>query len=144
MSLTRGLAVGVVFAALAAVGSTSPAQAADFSGTYDLQIGGENVATWVITPCGAESFIPCVHVAQTGGVMQPFDGDANLSVGYWTMVAERADAIGCDDGRQFSAPTTYSWDAVTLAGQISANNGGMCGGTPASLSTPFTLMKASG
>ena len=73
--------------------------------------------------------------------MKPFDGDANLSVGYWTMVVDRPDAIGCDDGKQFSAPTTYSWDAVTLSGWVSANNGGMCGGQSAVLAAPFTLTK---
>lgn len=141
MSDTRGIAASIAFAVVAAVGFAAPAHADDFSGTYDLNFGADNVATWTITPCGGEPFIPCVQVAQTGGKMQPWNGEADLSVGKWTMVVDRPDAIGCADGKTFPALTTYSWDAVTLSGWVSVYNNGVCGGEPRTLSAPFTLTK---
>lgn len=71
MSITRGITASVIFAGLAAVGFASPARADDFSGAYTIDMGGGSVATWDVASCGTESFIPCVHVSQTGGGVQP-------------------------------------------------------------------------
>ncbi|HEY7050971.1 MAG TPA: hypothetical protein VH496_02395 [Mycobacterium sp.] len=82
-----------------------------------------------------------MHVAQTGGEMAPWQADAYLSVGYWTLSVNRPDTISCDDGENHPAQTTYSWDAVALSGWLGAHDPGVCGGDPKSLAAPFTLTK---
>jgi hypothetical protein len=106
---------------------------------------GEPV-TWTLTPCSTDPayrpFIPCVRVAETGGKFAPWQGEAQLSVGYWTMFVDRPDAITCDDGSTLPSRVTYWWNAVTLEGHIGFFFPGGCGGAPAkSLSAPFTLTR---
>lgn len=141
MNITRPVAASVIGAGLAAACVfASPASADDLDGAYTLDIGGSDQGTWALTQC-EESFVPCVHVAQTGGEAQPWNADAHLSVGYWTMFVDRPDAIGCKDGSVHPGQVSYSWDAVTLSGWTSSYNTGVCGDKPQTLSAPFTLVK---
>ncbi len=141
MKITRGVTTAsLVCAGLAAVGFASPARADDFSGTYTIDVGG-STATWTVRPCEGEPFIPCVYISETGSESQPWEGKADLGVGYWTMFVDRPDILTCEDGRKIPAKTTYSWDAVTLSGYFSIFNTGVCGDEPGTLSAPFTLTK---
>ena len=133
---TAGIGIG-----LAAVGFASPAYADDFDGTYTVNGGGAYAGTWVITSCGTDSFIPCAHVSQSGGVNQPWLGDAQLSVGYWTIFADRPDAIVCPDGSTHPGQATYSWNAATLSGSVSVYSNGECGSPPKTLAAPITLTR---
>jgi hypothetical protein len=145
MKIAGGIAVSAILAGIAAGGFASPASADDFTGTYSMVLAGGEPATWAVAPCvtdpnQAQPFIPCVHVAQTGGKYAPWQSDAHLSVGHWTMFVDRTDAISCDDGTTLPSRVTYSWDAVTLSGWLSFRFAGGCGGVPAaSLAAPFTL-----
>ncbi len=138
-----GVAASVIFASLA-VGFASPASAEGFGGTYTMQLAAGEPATWTVTPCvsdpNQQPFIPCVHVAETGGKYAPWQADAHLSVGYWTMFVDRPDAITCEDGSTEPSRVTYSWDAVTLFGTPAFYFPGGCGDVPAkSLAAPFML-----
>jgi hypothetical protein len=61
MNATAGLAATVVLAG-AAVGFASPANAADFSGTYTPN-GPGMTSTWFVTPCGTD----CARIADSSG-----------------------------------------------------------------------------
>lgn len=146
MKIAGGITASVIIVGLAAVGFASPASADDFGGTYNMVLGVANPVTWTVTPCSTDPnyrpFIPCVRVAETGGNFAPWEGEAHLSVGYWTMFVERSDAISCDDGSTLPSKVTYWWNAVTLEGKMGFLFPGGCGGAAAkSLYAPFTLTR---
>lgn len=143
MRIGPGIAVAVVFTGLAVAGSTSPARADDFSGTYTVNVEDGSTATWTVVPCeGSEQqpFVQCVHITESGGG-QPWTADAYWQVGYWTTYVERPDAIVCDDGRTFPERVGYAWDAANLSGWVSNYYRGPCGGPRGNLAVPFTLTK---
>lgn len=144
MKIAGGIVASAIFASLAAVGFASPASAEGFEGTYTMQLAGGESATWTVTPCVSDPsnqpFIPCVHVAETGGKYAPWEGDAHFSVGFWTMKVDRPDAITCEDGTTEPSIVTYSWTPVALLGILAFNYPGGCGDVEAaSLSAPFSL-----
>ncbi|HTY27260.1 MAG TPA: hypothetical protein VMD51_03805 [Mycobacterium sp.] len=143
MKLSTAMTAAAILAA-GSIGLAGPARADDeFSGTYNLAMGA-NTFTWTVTPCEGDPFIPCVHIAETGGENAPFQGDAYLTVGSWSMRVDRSDAITCEDNSKVAAPVTYSWDAVTLIGYISIFNPGLCGVNPVTLYAPIQLTKVPG
>lgn len=146
MKINWRITASVVFAGLTAVGVgiASPASADEFSGTYKLDLGDGNTATWNVTPCDNDPLNHCVHVAQQGdSLQQPWNADAFWQVGYWTLNVNRPDFLACPDGTKHSAVATYSWNAATLDGQASAFNNGLCGGKPQTLAAYFTMTKES-
>ncbi|MGV0835998.1 hypothetical protein [Mycolicibacterium thermoresistibile] len=140
MKFLARLTASISGAAIAAVGLAAPAGADGFTGTYEFATEDES-ATWTVVPCGHESPAPCAYVMQSGGDMEPWSADAYLYIGYWTLRVERPDAIVCDNGETFPARTTYSWDAVTNEGWVSARDEGVCGDEPHSVAAPFTLTR---
>jgi hypothetical protein len=146
MKIATGVAAVVVSAGVA-VGLAGPASADDVLGTYTMSLGeGSDTTTWTVTPCASDpeqkAFIPCVHVASFGGGLAPWQADAQLSVGYWSMTVDRPDAVSCDDGTKLPAPVKYWWNAATLEGVLGFFFPGGCGDAAAgSLSGPFTLIK---
>ena len=138
---TRAIALaGTVVTA--SVAFAIPAAANDFEGQYTFDMGGEPT-TWTVRPCDGGPTAPfnqCVRVAETGGENAPWEAQANWAVGYWTLRVQRPDAISCDDGSKMPSLVTYSWNAVTLEGQMGFNFAGGCGDAPAaSLWAPFQL-----
>ena len=150
MKLAWGIAASLAAASIA-VGFASPASADatdDVVGTFSMNMGG-TPSTWTVTPCDPDPanqpFIPCAHVADSGGTFKPWQADAHFSVGFWTMAAERSDAIQCDDGSTLPAKVNYWWNPVSLQGQLGFFFPGGCGDAPAgSLFTPFVLTRTGG
>jgi hypothetical protein len=141
MRITRGIAPTIIVAGVGAVGFASPAWADDVSGTYTIDYGRGNTATWTVTPCDGESFIPCARVAESGAPLAPWSAQAALSVGSWTLFVDRPDAIPCNDGSNHAGRATYSWNAVTLSGSVSVYDDKVCGDEAHTLYAPFTLTK---
>jgi hypothetical protein len=139
VKIIRGVTAFVIFAALA-VGFASPASADDFSGTYKIDYGGDT-ATWTVTPCDDEAFVSCVHVAESGSKLAPWQSDAFWSVGSWSLFAERPDVLVCSDGTNHPARATYALDAVTLTGNISIFDNKVCSDEARTLYAPITLTK---
>lgn len=142
-----GGGIAAVLASMAvATGLASPASADELLGAYTMTLG-EDTSTWTLTPCASDpeqkAFIPCVHVADSGSAANaPWQADAELSVGYWTLNVERPDAVSCDDGTKLPANVKYWWNAATMDGVIGFFFPGGCGDAQAgSLSGPFTLVK---
>lgn len=147
MKIAGGMAAALAFGGIA-VGSASPASADDLLGTYTMQLG-DNTSTWTVTPCASDpnqtDFVPCVHVADSGGNFAPWQADARSSVGYWTLAVDRPDAVSCEDGSTLPATVHYWWNPATLEGKAGFFFGGGCGDVPASsLYGPFTLTKTDG
>ena len=114
-----------------------------------MTLGGGQTSTWTVTPCASDpeqkAFIPCVHVATREAASNaPWQADAHLSVGYWTLNVERPDAVSCDDGAKL-LPRTSSTGGMPVddcEGVIGFFFPGGCGDVQAgSLSGPFTLVK---
>jgi hypothetical protein len=116
MSITRGLTAAIIFGC-AAVGLASPAWADEpFNGMYSLDNSGDPgiPSTWIAnSTCGPMGCI--AHIASSRG----WGGDAQLVNGRWTMTVDRPDGTLCVDGRLSGATQTWSWDPVTLAGEVS-------------------------
>jgi hypothetical protein len=135
-----------VLSACVAAGFASPAWADDAAPaqppeTYTFQfVGANQPTTWTVTHCGTL----CTHIADSGNANNaPWESDAYLLNGYWTMFVHRTDMIACGDGSDtFPADAEYNWDA-SLQGIASATSGGVCGDAPAPVQGQFTLTRAS-
>jgi hypothetical protein len=55
------------------------------------------------------------HIVSSTG----WSGEAQLAGDRWTMTVNRPDGQSCPDGTRHSEVQTWSWDATTLAGQVS-------------------------
>lgn len=132
MSISRKLVLTT--ATLAAVGgalwpATAQAEAIDFVGTY-LEQEADGTYTWNFTPCGpgcTTTTSPDDHTVQN--LQWRLDGARWISSGetYFTC-----------DGFNVPATISYSFDAVTLAGDWVATVHQDGCGTPAGGSSPVT------
>jgi hypothetical protein len=137
MTIAWGLTATIIFAATA-VGLPSPACTdVPFNGTYSLDNSGEPGAptTWIATStCGPTDCI--AHVASSRG----WGGDAQLVDGRWTMTVDRPDGTFCLDGQLSGAIQAWSWDPVTLTGEVRGIPNGQGAGCEAPADS-FTLTK---
>lgn len=68
-------------------------------------------------------------------------GEARLSNGRYTMAVDVPDGVRCVV-QFFPSHDVYSWDAVTLAGQVDSTFDTGCGGGPGGTNSwPFTLVR---
>jgi hypothetical protein len=135
MVFGRVCATLTVFAAIA-LGVSAPAQAAELSGAYWATEIGDPAEVWTFSPCGHE----CAEVVFADGR----SARARVDRGQW-----RVDDVGNDtaikctaDGTQSIGSAHYSWDPITLAGQVWATDDtGACGVLPGTDTTgvPFSL-----
>jgi hypothetical protein len=132
MTVGKGLATTVIVAG-AAVGFASPAQAADFSGTYIRTALGEQ-STWVVTSCGPD----CAHVADSSG----WSADARPFGGLWRFVVDLPDATRCNNDGTAPGTVTFKVDAPRQEGTFVTTNPAPCQLAPG-YSHPiyFTLTK---
>ena len=101
------------------------------SGTYTAAVEDKK-ATWTFTSCGPG----CAHVASDSN----WTADAKLANGQWTMSRVADEGVTCDDGTSSPGTVTYSWDAVTLQGNIIAKSQpGACGNAESTESPSHTL-----
>ena len=128
-------------AGLAAIvlATSVPAWAEEMSGPYMAQEAGDPPAMWIFTPCGKG----CADVLfADGGTAQ-----ATMDHGQWRLDdVGNSTAIKCTaDGTQSPGSAHYSWDPITLAGQVWAtDDSGACGALPGTDTTgvPFNLTRA--
>jgi hypothetical protein len=144
MNITRVITASVISAGVAA-GFASPARADDAAPpqppeTYTFNwVGGQLPSTWTVSHCGTY----CTHIADSGNdTNAPWESDAYMLNGYWTMFVHRTDMIACEGGDTFPADAQYNWDA-SLHGMATASTGGQCGDPAAPVQGQFTLTRAS-
>ena len=138
MTTGRVLTAVAAFAAIA-IGTSSPAWAEDMSGPYMAQEIGDPPAVWIFTPCGSG----CADVLFADGRT----AQATIDRGQWRLDdVGNSTAIKCTaDGTQSPGSAHYSWDPITLAGQVWAtDDSGACGALPGTdtAGVPFNLTRA--
>lgn len=118
----------------------------------DMQVGNYRVDTnrdpghswiWAIRPCvsRAPGCRTVQAIAQPNGQAAPWKTDAHLSDGRYTLAIDVPDGVRCVV-QFFPSHDVYSWDPVTLAGQVDSTFDTGCGGGPGgSTSYPFSLVR---
>ena len=118
----------------------------------DMQVGNYRVDTnrdpghswiWAIRTC--VSLAPGCRtvqaIAQPNGQAAPWKADAHLSNGRYTMAIDVPDGVRCVV-QFFPSHDVYSWDPVTMAGQVDSTYDTGCGGGPGGTdSYPFSLVR---
>ena len=118
----------------------------------DMQIGNYRLDTtrdpghsWIfaIRPCTpqAPGCRTVQAVPQPNGQAAPWKADAHLSNGRYILPVDVPDGVRCVV-QFFPSHDVYSWDAVTLAGQVDSTFDTGCGGSPGGTNSwPFQLVR---
>jgi hypothetical protein len=140
----KTVAVSVALAA-AATALAPSAAAGMLIGNYEVETTRDPGHSWLwnVRPCQVET-PDCVHVnaqPRPNGQAEPWNTDAHLANGRYTMVVDVPDGVRCT---VYFLPShdTYSWDAVTLSGSVDSTFNAGCGNAPGgTVSYPFTLVR---
>ncbi|HYB39982.1 MAG TPA: hypothetical protein VEF72_32540 [Mycobacterium sp.] len=137
-TLTLSVALTTAAVALAPV-----ARAEMQIGNYALQTNRDPGHAWIweVRPCGSPGCVHVQAVPQPNGQAAPYDGNAQLANGRYTMTVDIPDGVRC---LVYFLPShdTYSWDAVTLAGSVVSTFDAGCGGAPGGTNTyTFQLVR---
>ena len=131
--------------ATAALTVTPSAHADMLFGNYRLDTNRDpgHIWIWAINPCTPQGpgCMTIQGVPQPNGQAAPYKADAHLSNGRYTMAVDVPDGVRCVV--QFlPSHDVYSWDAVTLAGQVDSTFNTGCGGGPGGTNSyPFSLVR---
>jgi hypothetical protein len=118
----------------------------------DMLVGNYRVDTnrdpghswiWAIRPCTDRSpgCLSMQAIPQPNGQAAPWKADAHLSNGQYTMTVDVPDGVRCVVVF-YPSHDVYTWDAVSLAGQVVSTYDTGCGGAPGGTSTyPFHLVR---
>lgn len=118
----------------------------------DMIIGNYRVDTprdpghlwiWALGRCTptAPGCLTIQGVPQPNGQAAPWKSDAHLSNGRYTMAVDVPDGVRCVV-QFFPSHDVYSWDEVTLAGQVDSTFNTGCGGGPGGTNSyPFSLVR---
>jgi hypothetical protein len=124
----------------------APAVRADMLiGNYRLDTNRDPGHSWIwaIRPCTSRE-PGCVRIQaipQPNGQAAPYDGDAHLSNGRYTFVVDVPDGVRCVV-QFFPSHDVYSWDTVSLGGEVVSTYDTGCGGGPGGTNTyPFSLVR---
>jgi hypothetical protein len=138
-------------AAIAAVAVTAagivvapPAQAMQ-PGNYDVLTNRYTQASWVWFVSNCQEPAPdCLDISAIPRLKfyAYYDGDAHLVDGRYTLTVDVNDGLRCLPGYSMPTRDTYTWDAVTLAGEInSVYDVGCFGGPPGTQFWTFALQR---
>jgi hypothetical protein len=137
-------AVGVALTA-AALALAPSAAAGMLIGNYEVETTRDPSHSWIwnVRKCWVEA-PDCVHVnaqPRPNGQAEPWNADAHLANGRYTMVVDVPDGVRCTVNF-LPSHDTYSWDAVTLAGSVDSTFDAGCGNAPGgTVSYPFNLVR---
>jgi hypothetical protein len=140
----KTVAVGVALAT-AALTLAPSAAAGMLIGNYEVETTRDPGHSWLwnVRPCQVEA-PDCVHVnaqPRPNGQAEPWNTDAHLANGRYTMVVDVPDGVRCT---VYFLPShdTYSWDTVSLTGSVDSTFDAGCGGAPGgTVSYPFSLVR---
>jgi hypothetical protein len=131
--------------ATAALTVTPTAHADMPVGNYRLDTNRDPGHSWIwaINPCtpNRPGCLTVQGVPQPNGQAAPWKADAHLSNGRYTMTVDVPDGVRCVV-QFFPSHDVYSWDAVSLGGQVVSTYDTGCGGGPGGSNTyPFSLVR---
>jgi hypothetical protein len=118
----------------------------------DMQVGNYRLDTnrdpghvwlWSTAPCNhPEPGCRRIQaIPQPNGQAAPYRGDAHLSNGQYTLTVDVPDGVRCVV-QFFPSHDVYSWNEVSLAGQVVSTFDTGCGGGPGGTNTyPFSLVR---
>jgi hypothetical protein len=140
----KTLAVGVALTA-AGIALAPTAAAGMLIGNYEVETTRDPGHSWLwnVRPCQVVA-PDCVHVnaqPRPNGQAEPWNTDAHLANGRYTMVVDVPDGVRCTI---YFLPShdTYSWDATTLSGSVDSTFDAGCGNAPGgTVSYPFNLVR---
>lgn len=143
---TPKFVAGSVALASAAIALAPAAGAGMLVGNYQVNSTKDPGHSWLweVRPCQYPPSPDCVHVNGTprpNGQATPYNGDAHLADGRYTLVIDIPDGVRC---LVYFLPShdTWTWDAVTLAGSVESTFDAGCGGAPGGTVTyPFSLVR---
>ncbi|MDT5352000.1 MAG: hypothetical protein QOJ56_532 [Mycobacterium sp.] len=144
MQTPKTVAIGVALTA-AAIALAPTAAAGMLIGNYEVETTRDPGHSWLweVRKCRVE--VPdCVHVQGTprpNVQAEPWNADAHLANGRYTMVVDVPDGVRCT---VYFLPShdTYSRDMVTLQGSVDSVFDAGCGGAPGGTATyPFSLQR---
>ncbi|BBX95015.1 hypothetical protein MLAC_03090 [Mycobacterium lacus] len=139
---TLALSLGLAMATL----TLTPAARADMVvGNYRLDTDRDPGHSWLWAIRACTSNEPgCLHIEaipQPNGQAAPYDGNAYLADGRYTMSVDVPDGVRCVI-QFFPSHDVYSWDAASLGGQVVSTFDTGCGGGPGGTHTyPFSLVR---
>lgn len=145
----KTVAVHLALALLIAIAVLTPrpptAHADMLVGTYMANTDRDRGHNWLwsVRPCTSrEPACLTVHsIPQPNGQAAWWMTDAHLSNGRYTMAVDVPDGVRCVV-QFFPSHDVYSWDAVTLSGELVTTYDTGCGGGPGGTdSYPFTLVR---
>ncbi|WP_082948252.1 MULTISPECIES: hypothetical protein [unclassified Mycobacterium] len=119
----------------------------------DIQVGNYRLDTprdpghswiWAIRPCRYDQGPECLTiqaVPQPNGQAAFWNANAHLVNGRYTMAVDVPDGVRCVV-QFFPSHDVYSWDPVTMAGQVDSTFDTGCGGGPGGTNSwPFSLVR---
>jgi hypothetical protein len=136
----------VSFALVTAALTVAPTARADMQiGNYRLDTNRDPGHVWIfaIRPCtpAGPGCRTVQAIAQPNGQAAPWKEDAHLSNGRYTLAVDVPDGVRCVV-QFFPSHDVYSWDEVTLAGQVDSTFNTGCGGGPGGTNSwPFSLVR---
>ena len=142
--MVKTLAVSLAVA-MAALTLTPTAHADMQVGNYRLDTNRDPGHSWIwaIRPCTSRErgCLTIQGVPQPNGQAAPYKADAHLSNGRYTLAVDVPDGVRCVV-QFFPSHDVYSWDAVSLGGEVVSTYDTGCGGGPGGTNTyPFSLVR---
>jgi hypothetical protein len=142
------LKAAIAAALLIAAGMTvtPPANAMMMIGNYDVLTNRYDRASWVwyVMACIPEKTLDCVDISGIARLKYYYEysGKAHLSGDTYTLVVDVPDGLRCPLGQVLPSRDTYTWNQVTLAGEInSVYDVGCFGGPPGTQFWTFALQR---
>ena len=131
--------------AMAALTLTPTANADMLVGNYRLDTNRDPGHSWIwaIRPCTPRGpgCLTIQAIPQPNGQAAPYKADAHLSNGPYTLAVDVPDGVRCVV-QFFPSHDVYSWDAVSLGGEVVSTYDTGCGGGPGGTNTyPFSLVR---
>jgi hypothetical protein len=132
--------------ATAALTVTPTAHADSIVGNYRMDTNRDPGHTWFLSlnPCGLGKAPACLNVYGTptpNGQAAPWRADAHLINGRYNWSVDVPDGVRCVV-QFFPSHDVYSFDAVTLTGQVDSTFDRGCGDAPGGTNSyPFSLVR---
>lgn len=135
-----------IVVALGAFTFAPPARAYMNLGNYDVLTNRYDRASWVwwVSTCIPEKSADCLDINGISRLKYYYEygGKAHLDGDTYTLVVDVPDGLRCPLGQVLPSRDTYTWNQVTLAGEINSTyDVGCFGGPPGTQFWTFALQR---
>jgi hypothetical protein len=139
-------AVAAVLLSAAGMVAAPHANAMMILGNYDVLTNRYDRSSWVwmAAACIPEKSLDCVDISGISRLKYYYEysGKAHLNGDTYTLVVDVPDGLRCPLGQVLPSRDTYTWNQVTLAGEINSSyDVGCFGGPPGTQFWTFALQR---